>query len=192
MVSVSAEPGQVVAAGQPILKLAHAGEREVVVNVPEGQLSRFKVGQPVMVSLWAEPSAPFPGKVREIAGGADPVTRTYAVRVNTPAAPPGAQLGMTANVAFADGAQPDLVVLPMSALTRQGDGAAVWVVDPATRKVKMRPVSVGQFREDGVTITQGLQAGDVVVTAGVHKLRPDQVVRLASERPQASAENSRK
>ena len=190
VISVAAEPGQVVAAGQPVLKLAHAGEREVVVNVPEGQLARFKVGQPVAVSLWAEPSAPFPGRVREIAGGADPVTRTYAVRVNVPAAPAAAQLGMTANVAFADPAQADLVVLPMSALARKGDGAAVWVVDPATGKVAMRPVAIGRFREDGVTITQGLQAGDVVVTAGVHKLRQGQSVRLASARPQASADNS--
>jgi RND family efflux transporter MFP subunit len=191
VISVSAEPGQVVAAGQPVLKLAHAGEREVVVNVPEGQLARFKVGQAVAVSLWAAPSAPFAGRVREVAGGADPVTRTYAVRVNAPGAPASAQLGMTANVAFADAAQADLVVLPLSALARQGERPAVWVVDPASSKVKMRPVEIGQFREDGVTITQGLQAGDVVVTAGVHKLRAGQSVRPAAARPQASADNSR-
>lgn len=190
VISVSAEPGQVVAAGQPVLKLAHSGEKEVVVSVPEGQLSRFKVGQPVAVSLWAEPSQPFAGRVREIAGGADPVTRTYAVRVNAPAAPAGAKLGMTANVAFADSAQAGLVLLPMSAITRRGDQAAVWVVEPATSKVKMQPVAIGQFREDGVTIVEGLKAGDVVVTAGVHKLRAGQSVRLASARPQASADNT--
>ena len=190
VISVSGEPGQVVAAGQPVLKLARAGEMEVVLTVPEGQLSRFKAGQPVAVSLWAEPSAPFAGRVREIAGGADPVTRTYAVRVNASAAPSAAQLGMTANVAFADSEQPDLVVLPMSAVTRQGDRAAVWIVDPATGKVATRAVTIGQFREDGVTITAGLAAGDVVVTAGVHKLRPGQSVRLASARPPASAANS--
>ncbi|HEX5130012.1 MAG TPA: efflux RND transporter periplasmic adaptor subunit [Usitatibacter sp.] len=190
VISVSAEPGQVVAPGQPVLKLAHSGEKEVVVNVPEGQLSRFKVGQPVAVSLWADRSAPFAGYVREIAGGADPVTRTYAVRVDAPAAPASAQLGMTANVAFAQSAEAGLVLLPMSAITRRGDQAAVWVVEPATRKVKMQPVAIGQFREDGVTILEGLSAGDVVVTAGVHKLRAGQAVRLASERLQASADNS--
>ena len=192
VISVAAEPGQVVAAGQPVLRLAHAGEKEVVVNVPEGQVGRFRVGQPVAVSLWADPSAPFPGRVREIAGGADPVTRTYAVRVNAPETPATAQLGMTANVMFAGPAVAELVVLPMSALAREGDRPAVWVVDPATSKVKMRPVTVGQFREDGVTITQGLKAGDVVVTAGVHKLRPDQSVRLASAQPLSPAGHAKR
>lgn len=181
VVSVSAEPGQVVAAGQPVLKLAHAGEKEVVVNVPESQLGQFKVGQAVAISLWADSQTAFPGRVREIAGGADPVTRTYTVRVNAPAAPATAQLGMTANVIFANATDPNLVVVPMSALARDGNDAAVWVVDRQTSKVKMRPVTVGAFREDGVAITGGLHAGDVVVTAGVHKLRPDQQVRVAEK-----------
>ena len=178
VVSVSAEPGQVLAAGQPVLRLARTGEKEIVVNVPEGQVGRFAAGQPVSVSLWAAPSTVFPGRIREIAGGADPVTRTYAVRVATPTAPAQAQLGMTASVLLDGSRDAGLVLLPMSALAGQGEKAAVWVVDPATSKVRLRPVTVGQFREDGVTITSGLEAGDVVVTAGVHKLRPDQQVRL--------------
>lgn len=189
VVSVSAEPGQVVAPGQPVLRLAHAGEKEIVVNVPEGRIARFRAGQAVLVSLWADPSATFPGRVREIAGGADPVTRTYAVRVTAPAAPQAAQLGMTANVVFATGNVPDLVLLPLSALTRDGEQPAVWVVDPATHRVKLRHVAVGQFREDGVTITRGLHAGDVVVTAGVHKLRAEQLVRLAGAQPRGSPAN---
>ena len=67
------------------------------------------------------------------------------------------------------------------ALAREGDKAAVWVVDPATSKVRLRPVTVGQFREDGVTVTSGLKPGEVVVIAGVHKLRPDQQVRVAQK-----------
>jgi multidrug resistance efflux pump len=73
-----AEPGQVVAAGQAVLRLARAGEKEVVLNAPEGQLARFKPGQDVAITLWADPSKSFRGRVREVAGGADPVTRTYA------------------------------------------------------------------------------------------------------------------
>jgi RND family efflux transporter MFP subunit len=179
VVSVAAEPGQVVAAGQPVLKLARSGEKEVVVNAPESQLARFQAGQAVAVSLWADPSTVFPGRVREIAGGADPVTRTYAVRVSVPTAPSTVQLGMTASVLFNSAVDPDLVLLPLSALAREGANAAVWIVDPKTSKVKMRPVTIGHFREDGVTVTAGLHAGDVVVTAGVHKLRPDQTVRVA-------------
>jgi len=179
VISTSAEAGQVVAAGQSILRLAHAGEKEVVVSAPETQLARFKVGNAVAISLWSAGDAVFAGRIREVAGGADPVTRTYAVRVTAINPPPQAQLGMTANVIFASTPDSELVVLPLSALAREGDNAAVWVVDPKSHQVKMRKVTVGQYREDGVTITQGLHAGDIVVTAGVHKLRENQVVRLA-------------
>ncbi len=179
IVSVAAEPGQVVTAGQAVVHLARAGEKEVVINAPEGQLARFKVGQEVGISLWSDPGNVFPGRIREIAGGADPVTRTYAVRVAALDAPATAQLGMTANVVLDRAADASLVVLPLSALARAGADAAVWVVDPKTSQVKLRKVAIGQFREDGVTVTSGLSAGDIVVTAGVHKLRADQVVRIA-------------
>lgn len=186
VVSVAAEPGQVVAAGQPVLRLARSGEKEIVIDVPEGQLARFKVGDPVAVRLWAHPLQPFAGKVREIAGGADAATRTYAVRVTAVAPPEAAQLGMTASVVLRPGMDANLVVLPMSALARRDAEPAVWVVEPSTSQVKLRPVKVGQYREDGVTITSGLQAGERVVVAGVHKLRADQKVRLA-EAPKAPA-----
>jgi multidrug efflux system membrane fusion protein len=120
----------------------------------------------------------FRGRVREIAGGADPVTRTYTVKVSALDAPDKAQLGMTANVLFNPSVDSKLVLLPLSAIAGDRSQPAVWVVDPATSKVKLRPVSVGQYREDGVTVTSGLNLGDVVVTAGVHKLKSDQVVRV--------------
>jgi RND family efflux transporter MFP subunit len=180
VISVAAERGQVLAAGQPVLKLAHSGEKEVVVNAPESQLARFKLGQDVGISLWADPSQLFHGRIREIAGGADPVTRTYAVRVSALDAPASAQLGMTANVILSPAADAQLVLLPLSAVANERSDPAVWVVDPKTSQVKLRKVTVGQFREDGVTITSGLNAGEVVVTAGVHKLKSDQVVRRAA------------
>ncbi len=179
VVSVAAEPGQVVAAGQPVLRLARAGEKEVVVNVPESQVGRFKVAQAAAISLWADPSITFPGRVREIAGGADPVTRTYAVRIAALGAPDSVQLGMTANVLFSPADDPALVRLPLAAVTREGPNAAVWIVEPGTSQVKLRQVTVAQYREDGALISAGLHPGDVVVTAGVHKLRPGQVVRVA-------------
>jgi multidrug efflux system membrane fusion protein len=181
VVSVAAEPGQVVAAGQPILRLAHGGEKEIVLNAPESQLARFKPGQPVSISLWADPGKAFTGRIREVAGGADPATRTYAVRVTTIDPPASAQLGMTANVHFANGADRELVLLPLTALARDRANPAVWVVDPATQRVKLRPITVAQYREDGVTVTAGLAPGEIVVTAGVHKLRADQPVRVASK-----------
>jgi multidrug efflux system membrane fusion protein len=179
VLSVSAEPGQVLAAGQPVLRLAHAGEKEVVVSVPESQVARFRIGQAVAISLWADASVLFPGRVREIAGGADPVTRTYAVRISALNPPEQAHLGMSTNVLVQSTVDPRLVLLPLTAIAREGGNPAVWVVDPATGTVKLRQVSVGQFREDGVTVTGGLHPGDVIVTAGVHKLRPGEVVRIA-------------
>lgn len=188
VVSVSAEPGQVVAAGQPILRLARDREMEVVLTVPEGQLARFRPGQEVLVFLWADPANRFPGRVREIAGGADAVTRTFAVRVSVPRAPPEARVGMSATVALKPAADASLVVLPLTALVRNGESATVWVVDPKTSRVKSRAVQVGQFREDGAAIVSGLAAGEIVVTAGVHKLRADQPVRLpGAARPDAPA-----
>jgi RND family efflux transporter MFP subunit len=179
VVSVSAEPGQVVAAGQPVLRLARDGELEVVVNAPEGQVGRFRPGQEVVAFLWADPATRFPGRVREIAGGADAVTRTFAVRVSLARVPPAARVGMSATIAFQPSVDEELVVLPLTALVRDGDAAAVWVVDPKTSRVKRRAVRLGQFREDGATILSGLAAGEIVVAAGVHKLRDDQPVRLA-------------
>lgn len=190
IVSVSAEPGQVVTPGQAVVRLAHSGEKEVVLNAPEGQLARFKVGQDVSISLWADPATVFAGRVREIAGGADPVTRTYMVKVSAPTAPEKAQFGMTANVLFNPSADSSLVLLPLSALAGDRTQPAVWIVDPVSSKVKLRPVTVGQFREDGVTVTSGLNAGDIVVTAGVHKLRSDQVVRVTDAAPVAPGSNS--
>lgn len=180
VLSVAAEPGQVVAAGQPVMRIARAGEKEVAVNAPESQLARFKVGTAVAITLWSEPGKTYAGRIREVAGGADPVTRTYDVRVTAINPPPDARLGMTANVVFASTPDASLVLLPLTALARDGESAAVWVVDTKTHQVKLRRVTVGQFREDGVTITAGLSAGDLVVTAGVHKLRENQVVRHAA------------
>ncbi len=177
--SVAAEPGQVVAAGQTVLRLARAGEKEVVVNAPESQLARFKVGEDVGLTLWAAPDKVFRGRIREVAGGADTVTRTYQVKVAAIDPPAAAQIGMTANVHFKPAFDAGLILVPLTALAGSPEAPAVWIVDPQTSKVRLRPVKVGQFREDGVTIVEGLAAGDVVVTAGVHKLRSDQVVRVS-------------
>ena len=86
---------------------------------------------------------------------------------------------MTANVAFRPQASDAMVLLPLTALAGTESDPAVWVVDAKTSQVKRRSVKVGQFREDGVTIVSGLEAGETVVTAGVHKLKADQVVRIA-------------
>jgi RND family efflux transporter MFP subunit len=191
VMSVSAEPGQVVASGQPVMKLARAGEKEIVVNAPESQLDRFKVGQPVGITLWSDPGKVIAGRIREIAGSADPVTRTYLVRVAALDAPADVRLGMSANVHLRTDAAQAQVLVPLTAIARTRDDPAVWIVDPATKQVQLRPVIVAQFREDGAAIASGLAPGEWVVTAGVHKLQPNQVVRLAARSPRVETASVR-
>jgi multidrug efflux system membrane fusion protein len=174
--SVLAEVGQVVAAGTPVVGLAHDGEREVLIAVPERRIGAFRVGMPVQVSVWANDDARFAGAVREIAPEADPRTRTYDLRValDDPQAP--VKLGMTARVHLATDSAPTLL-LPLSALHEKDGAPAVWVLDPKTRQVALRPVDVAGFREEGLALRGGVGERDWVVTAGVHTLVEGQAVR---------------
>jgi membrane fusion protein, multidrug efflux system len=179
--ATSAELGQVVAAGQPIVRLARPDERDVVINVPESRLADLREAKQVLVALWTQPEHPYAGSVREISPTADPVTRTFTVKVSVPEADAAVRLGMTANVIVGDRGERSVVTLPLSALDQSGGSARVWVVDPNTRKAAPRPVEIGAYGEDGVTVRSGVSAGDVVITAGVHKLLAGEVVRLAPE-----------
>ena len=97
---MTGEPGQVVSAGQAVVTLADAGETEIAVAVPEQDAGRLSIGQPAKVTLWAGPRASVKGRIREIAGQADPASRTYAVRIAVNAPPQTMRLGMTASVAL--------------------------------------------------------------------------------------------
>jgi membrane fusion protein, multidrug efflux system len=180
--AVEADAGQVVAAGQTVMRLALDGEKEILITVPENRLAEIQAAQAIEVTLWAAPDKRYAGKVREVSPGADAVTRTYAVRIAVAGADAAMRLGMTASVLLRQAAAADAVVLPLTALYQQGDKTALWVVDAAsdgTHAVKLVPVKVGVFREDTVTIVAGINAGETVVTAGVHKLTAGQKVRLA-------------
>jgi RND family efflux transporter MFP subunit len=174
--AVNAEAGQVVAAGQAVFRLAREEEREVAISVPENRI-RELAGRPLAVVLWADPRRFYAAKLREVAPAVDPMTRTFAVRVAIAEPAPEAQWGMTANVVIRGEAAPTSALLPLSAVARADDKPAVWIYDPQTHRVAPRPVTIGQYREDGVVVTAGLAAGEWVVTAGVHKLQPGQVVR---------------
>lgn len=175
--SVLAEVGQVVAAGTPVVGLAHDGERDVLIAVPEHRIAAFRPGMPVQVSVWARDDARFAGAVREIAPEADPRTRTYDLRValDDPQAP--VKLGMTARVFLAAAESAPTVLLPLSALHEKDGSPAVWVLDPKTRQVALRAVDVAAFREEGLALRGGVGAEEWVVTAGVHTLVEGQPVR---------------
>ena len=178
IVSIEAEAGQVVAMGQPVMRLARPQQKEVVVSVPENRLAELRAAQDIRISLWAEPGKLYRGKVREISPAADPVTRTFTAKVTVLDAVPSMQLGMTANVLLGGGAATPGAELPLTALYQHSGGPAVWLVDPASGKVRLMPVQVGEYREKTFTVLSGLKDGDSVVSAGVHKLVPGQQVRV--------------
>lgn len=187
VVAVEAEVGQVVAAGTPVVRLARDGARDVVVAVPEDRLAQLRTGQTAQVRLWAGAgAAPLQASVREVAAMADPLTRTYQVKLALPEGAP-VPLGATAYVAFAwaGASAPAVVKLPTSALMRSPAGApsttSVWVFDAATSTVQPRPVVVAGADGNEMVIASGLQPGEEVVAAGVHVLQPgQQVTRFAA------------
>ncbi len=179
--AVNVEAGQVVSSGQPVLRFARPEEKEVAINVPETRLGELRDANQVAVALWAAPDKPYVGRVREIAPNADPATRTFMAKITIVDPDSAVKLGMTANVLLGERAGTEVITLPLTALTQVDGKAAVWVVDPQTNKVNLRPVAIGAYREDGVTVRDGLRPGEVVVTAGVHKLLPGETVRVMSE-----------
>ena len=178
---IMAEVGQVVAAGQTVVKLARTGEKEVVISVPENRLAELGASRDIAITLWADPAARYRGQVREVSPSADPVTRTYAARIAVLDADRAMNLGMTANVYLKGVRREAAAMLPATALFQDNGKAAVWVVQPDTRTVRLVPVGVGEYQEDQVAITSGLKRGDIVVRAGVHKLFDGEKVRLAAE-----------
>jgi multidrug efflux system membrane fusion protein len=185
--AVAAEPGQVVAAGQAVVRLAQPREREVLVNVSENKLAALRAARSLAVSLWSRPEKIYAARIREISPGVDAATRTFAVRVSLPDADDAVALGMTANVLVQGAAADGVAVLPMTALTESAGVPSVWIFDPATGKVALRAVKVGEYREGAVTITSGLANGEQVVSAGVHKLVPGQVVKAMAAPPATAA-----
>jgi multidrug efflux system membrane fusion protein len=176
--AILAEVGQVVTAGQTVMKLARTDEKEVVISIPENRLAGLTAVREITITLWADPSRIYRGKVREVSPSADPVTRTYAARISVLDADTSVSLGMTANVYLKELQGGQTMLLPATALFQDDNEAAVWVVDPATSQVKLVPVQVGEYMEDKVTILSGLNPGDIVVRAGVHKLFAGEKVRI--------------
>lgn len=175
--AVSAEVGQVVAAGQPVVRIARAEEREVAIAVPENRLGEVKGAKRLGVVLWANPDRVYEAKVREVAPAVDAATRTFAVRVSILAPDEAVRWGMTANVVLQGEAGSPVALVPSTAIYHGHEGRpAVWVYDPARRTVGLRAVTLGGFREEGTLVASGLADGEWVVAAGAHKLREGQEV----------------
>jgi multidrug efflux system membrane fusion protein len=180
--AIEAEPGQVVTAGTPVVRIAQDGPRDVVFSVPEDKVVAIKPGSEVTARLWAE-NRTLAGKVREVGASADPVTRTYQVKVALDATDPPA-LGSTVYVSprALSHAGLQVIKLPTSALRQEGQATAVWVLDKATMTLKSQPVQIATADGNDAVIAGGLLPGMQVVSAGVHVLSPGQKVTIYQEK----------
>lgn len=184
--SVDAEVGQVVAAGTPVVRIAQSGPRDVVFSVPEDKVAMIRTGSEAEVRGWAA-GANVRGVVREVAASADPVTRTFAVKVALDAKnelPLGATVSVVPQALDRGGVQ--VIKLPTSAFRQDGKSSAVWVLDTASMTVKLQPVVIATADGNDVVVASGLQPGMQVVIAGVHVLSPGQKVTIYKEKQAAA------
>jgi membrane fusion protein, multidrug efflux system len=180
--AVEAEPGQVLGAGTPVVRIAQDGPRDVVFSVPEDRVGNIRPGLPVDVKVWAS-QARLSGRVREVASSADPQTRTFLVKVTLDSAAAPALGSTVYAVPQAPGHKGGAVIkLPSSALKQDGQTSAVWVLEEASMTVRQQAVVIASADGNQVVIASGLAPGDLVVSAGVHVLSPGQKVTRYQEK----------
>lgn len=170
-------------AGQTVLTIVQDGEKEVEINVPENRLEELQNSAALTITFWAFPHVTLDGKVREIAPMADPVTRTYKVRISLIKPPPNVKLGMTAAVILSGGSNVQPVfTIPLAALYQTGDTPAVWIVND-DNCLSLHPIKTGLLGNGTIQVLEGLQTGNRIVIAGVHKLKEGQRVKITGDTP---------
>ncbi|MBW7961385.1 efflux RND transporter periplasmic adaptor subunit [Bradyrhizobium sp. BR 10261] len=174
--------GEVVQAGQMIARIARQDGRDAVFDIPAQMVRSAPAGVQVTVSLTDDPSITAKGRIRQIAAQADAVTRTFEVKVGLSDPPAAMRLGATVNGRVEISSGPTIEI-PATALTRINHQPAVWIVDPSTNLVTARNVEILRFDQAQVTVSQGLDAGEIIVTAGVQALHPGQKVRVLGSEP---------
>ncbi len=177
-----AEVGQVLAQGQGMVKLARTDELEILVGVPEHRLKVVRDAGQVSFELWSDAGHLFRAKLRELSPSADPMTRTYAARFTIIEPPPFIGIGMTASLTLSRPDPAPLAEVPLSAIFQQGTEPAIWVVYK-TGTVSLHPVTISRWRDETALIASGVKDGDIIATAGVHKLEPGQKVKPLTGAP---------
>jgi len=178
--ATGAEAGQVVGTGQMIVREASLAERDAVFSIAEADVINgfFAIGDNVSLSLLSDPSIYARGQIAEVSPIADPATRTFQVKA-TVIDPPDAML-FGSSVSGTAGRPMDAGIgLPPSAVFGGGVGTAVWIYQPASHTVTLRPISIGRYEAHKVVVSDGLASGDIVVAAGVNRLREGQEVKLS-------------
>ena len=177
--ATSAEVGQVVSAGSSVATIARPDQRDAVIDVPEAGFGKLSIGAPFQVALQLDPTVTSKGVVREIAPEAESLTRTSRTKITLIDPPEAFRIGSVIT-ASASAASKPMIVLPSSAILLKDGKANVWLVDTAAAKVSLHPVTIDGPVVDGgiVNVTGGINPGERVVVAGVHKLSDGQAVRI--------------
>lgn len=173
-----AEPGQVVALGQGVVRLARDGAKEALVALPETWLGDARKSQ-ARVRLWTDQGKSFAAHLRELSPQADAATRTYAARFSIEDADDSVAFGMTTTVTLSRASDERAARVPLSAILNRGKGPSVYLVD-ASGMLVLRPVTVASFTEDAAVVTSGISNGDKIVTLGVQKLEAGAKVRVVA------------
>lgn len=190
VVETLAEPGQVVSAGQVVVRVAHAGNREAVIRLPE--TLRPAVGSVGHAVLYGKEELIVPVRLRQLSKAADQLTRTFEARYVLEDALADAPLGATVTIQLAqDHALPqNNLQVPAGALFDPGKGPGVWVLDGDSARVNWRPVKIRNLDSEVVRVTGDLNTGDRVVALGAHLLHEGDLVRVAEEKGTNSAPRS--
>lgn len=178
------EPGQVVSAGQVVVRVAHAGAREAVIQLPE--TLRPAVGSIAQATLFGEAGIVVPARLRQLSDAADRLSRTFEARYVLAGELAGAPLGSTVTITIAgiagdDAAARDAFRVPIGSLFDAGKGSGVWVIAGEPAKVSWRPVAIDELDDDGARVTGQLKQGDLIVALGAHLLREGEAVRVATD-----------
>ncbi|MDD9320744.1 efflux RND transporter periplasmic adaptor subunit [Acinetobacter lactucae] len=183
------EPGQVVSAGQTVIRLAHSGQREAIIQLPE--TLRPAIGAMGQATLFGKENISVPAKLRQLSNTADQLTRTFEARFVLEGDLANAPLGSTVTVRIANQNQSSqhFFKVPVGSLLDKGKGAGVWVINGKTQKVTWRPVVVKQLDDEYAYVTGNIQNGDRIVALGAHLLREGELVRIASQASQPSVGN---
>jgi multidrug efflux system membrane fusion protein len=184
--AVQAEVGQVMAQGQGVVRVARTDELEIVVGVPEHRLKTVRESRAASFELWSDPGQRHPVSLRELSPSADPMTRTYPARFSIAEPPPFIGLGMTATLTFERPDAQSVAEVPLSAIFQRGTQPAVWVVDKESGTVALRAVTIARWRDETAAIASGVKDGELIATAGVHKLEAGQKVKPMPAQMQAA------
>lgn len=191
VVETLGEPGQVVSAGQVVVRLAHAGRREATVALPEAV--RPAIGSAAEASIYGPGQRRWPARLRQLSDSADPQTRTFEARYVLEGDAAGAPLGATVTIWITDGSAAQAVEVPVGAILDDGSKTGVWAIDPATSTVAFRPVTVRRLGEE-TAIVSGIAPGARIAALGAHLLHDGAAIRtLVAEAgsPTTAAETSK-